>query len=256
MWIILIILLLVLAIVVCYLMKPVVSGGGEKNREYEYAFMFEPVEEAATKADELREKLKSLGAKRRAEVLMPIAVYNHLQYEPDDKSGPYIRVRHEGDRVTFTVKSDLDSKFVKEYEVNVDKPGGNTVDEMHKMLTALKFPLKYRVEKLREIWNMDEAEIVFDTYPGLPIYIEIETDSKKKLDAVTRKLGFDPKMALTKERDMYSRVYGFPKDRKPPPNAQLIFSEDAKKQFEGLFEKNEELFDKLLKEQIEYIKKL
>lgn len=248
--------MLVLAIIVCYLMKPVVSGGGENNREYEYAFMFEPAEEAATKADELRKKLKRLGATKRAEVVMPIAVYNHPQYEPDDKTGPYVRVRHEGDRVTFTVKSDIDSKFVKEYEVNVDKSDSDVVDEMHKLLTSLNFSLKYRVEKLRETWNMDEAEIVFDTYPGLPIYIEIETDSKKKLDAVTRKLGFDPKNALTKDRDMYSRVYGFPKDRKPPPNAQLIFSEDAKKQFEGLFEKNEELFDKLLKEQIAHIKKL
>ena len=241
---------------VYYFMKPAISGGGEKNREYEYAFVFEPFEEAATKADELREKLREIGAKRRAEVIMPIAVYHHPQYEPDDKSGPYIRVRHEGDRVTFTVKSDLDSKFVKEFEVNVDKPDSDVVSEMHKMLTALKFPLKYRVEKLREIWDMNDAEIVFDTYPGLPTYIEIETDSKKKLDAATRKLGFDPKNALTKEKDMYSRVYGFPKDRKPPPNAELVFSEDAKKQFEGMFEKNEELFDKLLEEQIAHVQKL
>ena len=327
-------------------MRSSVNDGGEKNREYEYAFMFEPVEESTAKADELREKLQKLGAKKKSEVVMPIAVYRHPQYKPEDKiahyicvrhegehvvftvelntnstvkkfevnvdkpggnvvdemdklltalkfplkdraeklqklgsnrearvvipitvyrlpqydpydkNTPYIRIRHEGEHVAFTVKLDLHSKFVKEFEVNVDKPGGNVVNEMHNMLTALKFPLKYRVEKLRETWNMDDVEIVFDTYPGLPTYIEIEAVSKQELDAATQKLGFDPKAALTKERNMYSRVYGFPKDRKPSPNAQLTFSEGAKKQFEGMFEKNEELFDKLLKEQIAYVKKL
>ncbi len=257
MWILLFILIVVLAILVYLYMRSNIKGGGEKvSREYEYAFLFEPFEEATVKADELRKKLRDLEAEKKAEVVMPIAVYHHPQYEPDDKSGPYVRVRHEGDHVTFTVKSDLDSKFVKEYEVNVEKPNGDTVDEMHKLLTALKFPIKYRVEKLREIWNIDDAEVVFDTYPGLPTYIEIEAESKKKLDEVTRKLGFDPKEASARKQDLYSIVYGISDDHKPPPNSELAFNEDAKKQFEGMFEKNEDLFDKLLAEQIAYVKKL
>jgi adenylate cyclase class IV len=259
---ILFILILLVAAAIYLLTKKVrMHGGGQKKddpHEYEYAFMLDVTDEFPSPVSEdLRKKLQEAGAVKRLETVMPIAVYLHPNADKDDNDTPYIRVRHEGPHVAFTVKTDRAAKFVKEYEVNVEKPGGSAVDEMHKILSALSFPLKYRVEKLREIWDFaptgENVEVVFDTYPGLPTYIEIEAHSKKVLDHATKLLGFDPKDHMS-VRDVYSRVYGFPTDRKILPGAELTFNGDPKKQFEGMFKKNEPMFDELVKKQQKYIK--
>jgi adenylate cyclase class IV len=228
----------------------------DNDREYEYAFRFPEKEWRGEGVEKLRKKLLEVGAKKRLEVVMPLAAYHHPNYKPDDQAGPYVRVRHEGPHVAFTVKTDRTAQFVKEYEVKVS-PTDTAVGEMHKLLSALEFPLKYRVEKLREIWDMEvdgkDVEIVMDTYPGLPTYFEVETHNKEVLDKATKILGFDPKDDFSADRDNYSYVYGFSKDRVVPPGSELTFSPNAKKQFKGKFKKNEKLFDELLKKQIEYV---
>jgi adenylate cyclase class 2 len=260
--------LFVALIVVAYLLYSFGSLGSlgsgakepSKHVEYEYAFLFPEDEWDGTGVAKLQTKLQKLGGKKISETVMPITVYYLSDTDPHNKLSPYIRVRDEGNRTTFTFKTDLDKQFVTEHEVNIEKPGSNAANEMHKILLGLKLSIKYRVEKLREIWhyNVDgeNVEVVFDTYPGLPTYIEIEAKSKELLDKATKKLGFNPDKALDSSMDVYSRIYGMPKDRKPILGAELTFSENAKQQFVGLFTKNEELFDKLLKKQIKHVKNL
>ena len=54
---------------------------------------------------------------------------------------------------------------------------------------------EFYMEKIREIYEFDDCELVFDHYPGLPGYIEIEAPSEEKLKelAVYFNLNFNEK---------------------------------------------------------------
>lgn len=80
------------------------------NREIAWQFAVDPSE-----LDDLRIALYTMGAAREGEYLMPIIVYSNPM-KPDI----YIRIRHEGKHVSFTVKTDLKAEFPIEHEIEVE----------------------------------------------------------------------------------------------------------------------------------------
>lgn len=215
------------------------------NREIEWQFQVQQ-----DQLDDLRRMLLSMGATCEGEYLMPIIVYNHPT-RPD----VYIRVRHEGNHVTFTVKTDLKAEFPIEHEVEVE-PTQKNIDELNAMLLLLGNTVRYRVEKIREVWRLPGIkEIVFDSYPGAPTFIEIDAHSEAVLHRVADDLGFmyDDRM---RNKDIYNHFYGIPADRVIPPGNELRFEPNAKRQFAGMFAHGEQQFDRILLEQLERIKKL
>lgn len=206
------------------------------KREYEYRF----------KNIDLK-KIRNMIRKNRGrqvlpKTLMPIIVFHH----PQNKKDLYIRVRHEGDKITFTIKTDLRNEFPIEREVEI-----NNMKEMIDMLKLLGFRIRYRVEKLREIWIIKGAkEIVFDSYPGLPTYMEIDAHSKNDLERITKLLGLKSKKRWL-GGDMYGEYYGLPKKRR---KGDLTFK-NANKVIGKYVRKNKKLFNLTLSLQKKYIKK-
>jgi adenylate cyclase class IV len=103
-----------------------------------------------------------------------------------------IRVRDEGFRITFTIKDTSQGKFEKttffklKYEVNVDN-----YDMMNIMLHQLNLEEKYQLNKFREIYKSKNGknEVIFDHFPGLPGYMEIESLSEKELEKTMKLFG-------------------------------------------------------------------
>ena len=84
----------------------------------------------------------------------------------------HIRVRDEGNgNLTLTLKTNLNSSqpisktiLVNDYFLTID------------ILKGIDIRSKYRVEKIREIWELNNKCIInFDMFPGLPYYIEIKS---------------------------------------------------------------------------------
>lgn len=218
------------------------TGGTEDDREIEWRFVFDD----ADHIKKVRKTLKTMGAKLRVEALMPIMVYN------PPVGDAYVRVRHQGDEIALTVKTDQKSEFPIENEVEME-PTQENIDQLDKILRATGHTLKYRVEKVREFWTLPGIkEIVFDSLPGIPMYIEIDAESLDDLERVTKKLGFNPKDRIVYQ-DFYSYWYGIPKERDIKPGALLTF--DDVSQFDGMITKNQDLFDKTIAAQREYNKK-
>jgi len=222
------------------------------KHEYEYAFYF--------KDEEIRQQmlnlLKTKGAKHVGEFLMPLVTYD----TPDsvngsDKDPPYIRVRRENDGVKFTVKTGQKNKFVEEHQVEIK--ADDAVAEMDAILKILGLTVRYKVEKLRDIWILpvdgNDVEIVFDTYPGAPTYMEIEAPTEQILNNAVRLLGLDPKDHKANQ-DLYPDFFGISKSRDIPKGNELTFN-NAKQSFAGMFTKNEDLFDANLKRQQEHLAK-
>ena len=208
------------------------------NKEYE-------VRISNIDTTEFRKKLKKIGAKLdNPKQLMPSVVFTH----PKNKKDSYVRIRNEGKQITMTSKSNLKNKFVTEYEVEIDDFQSG-VD----LLLSLGCKIKYYAEKIRETWKLPGCkEIVFDSYPGLKEYIEIECNSEKILNSTMKKLDVKPDNSDISIDGMYLNQYGIKKDRK---KSERFTFKDSKKNLSKFITKNKSTFNKIIKEQLDFLNK-
>jgi len=194
---------------------------------------------------EFRKKLKKFGAKLdNPKRLMPAVVFTH----PNNIKDSYVRIRDEGKKITMTSKSNLKNKFVTEYEVEIDD-----FQIGFDLLLSLGCKVKYYVEKIRETWKIPGCkEIVFDSYPGLKEYIEIECNSEKILNSTMKKLDVKPDDSDITIDGMFLNQYGIKKDRK---KSDKFTFKDAKKNLFKFIKKNKSIFNKIIKEQLDFLNK-
>lgn len=141
----------------------------------------------------LREKLESLGAK----MVYPERPMKRKNFDfPSrslDKMGGWARVRDEGDKVTMSYKQvdDLTLHGVKEVVVGVSSFEGAC-----SFCAAIGLEEKAYQETKREMWHFGNSEITIDTWPWIPTFVELESQSEEEIKALATKLGFDWKDAL------------------------------------------------------------
>lgn len=151
------------------------------NTEFEVKFV-------AVDHDNVREKLKAVGAKCEYPMrLMKRAIIEDTNGEMQEKDA-YIRVRDEGDKITLTYKQfdALSVDGAKEIETTV-----GSFDDAVRIFDAVGLKTRSMQESKREKWNLGGAEIVLDEWPWLNTYIEIEGANEKKLQEVASMLDFD-----------------------------------------------------------------
>tara|TARA_B100001248_G_scaffold232983_1_gene194215 strand:- start:19 stop:654 length:636 start_codon:yes stop_codon:yes gene_type:complete len=194
---------------------------------------------------EFRKKLKKFGAKLdNPKRLMPSVVFTH----PKNKKDSYVRIRDEGKKITMTSKSNLKDKFLTEYEVEIDD-----FQSGFDLLISLGCKVRYYVEKIRETWKLPGCkEIVFDSYPGLKEYIEIECNSEKILNSTMKKLDVKPDGSDITIDGMFLNQYGIKKNRK---KSEKFTFKDAKKNLSKFITKNKSTFNKIIKEQLDFLNK-
>lgn len=155
--------------------------------------------------DEMREKLKALGA----ELVMPEVLMKRVVFYTGEHS--FARVRNEGDKIVMTYKNISDDySILGTKEVNV------VVDDYDKAILFLKgcgLEVKAKQETLREMWKLGEVEICIDTWPWLPTFMEIEGPSEEVVWNTAEKLGLDKKKAKFGSVDTtYQHYYGIDTD--------------------------------------------
>jgi len=197
--------------------------------EYEYQFR-------NYDKSKLIKEMKQLGAKKKGEYLFRVNVFNH----PNKIEDTYIRVRDEGFRITMTYKYQPLNKFADENEIIIDD-----FDEAITILNNLGCKTKYYYEKIREIWNLDNCEIVFDTIPCNPEIMEVEATKKKDLIKLIKKLDLEKYRSQSYNNDILKELFGF---TIPKTEKQVTFN-NSKKLFSKLVTKNKPLFNKIVDEQ-------
>lgn len=179
--------------------------------------------------------------------IMPLMVFTH----PTGKKDSYIRIRYEGDHVTFTSKTDLRSNYVTEYEVIID-----SFEQGVKILKSLGCKKRYYVEKLRETWKLPGCkEIVIDSYPGSREYLEIDAYNENALKKTAQLLGLKkPTFPLPNVNTIYENDYGIPHNRKTS-GGDFTFKNAYNKDKKDI-KKNKSMFKKILKKQQKYYEDL
>ena len=122
---------------------------------------------------------------------------------------------------------------------------------LDKMLKILGLKLRWKVEKIREIYKIDNIEVVLDSYPGLPTYFEIEANSELVLNNFCNTLDIDISKHVTTE--IYDTLYGLDPTREKSNNLSF---KSAKSIFENIITKNIDIFYSTLKKQKKIIKKI
>ncbi len=160
---------------------------------------------------------------------------------PIEGNPTYIRIRDEGHKITMTTKTKaVNTQFPIENEIIIDD-----FDQAVNILYSLGCKKKYYYEKIREIWNLKDTEVVFDTNPGLPERMEIEAKSKKILDTIVNHLNLQNEFTKIKT-DRFKDLYGIASLK----NIDLTFN-TAKKEIYKHITKNKKLFNTIITEQKE-----
>lgn len=182
------------------------------------------------------EKIKELGGIHHGTWLFRVQVFIH----PSEKPNTYIRVRDEGYRITMTFKSNINEQFVNENEVII-----NDFDQGCAIFLGLGCTKKYYYEKIREIWHVGNTEICWDTNPGRPDIMEIESTSKAQLNKIVKLLGMEsePHDDFT-EGGLYTDTFGI-----IIPKSMNMYFLTVKKDLSKYCTKNKDKFIKLVDEQ-------
>ena len=198
--------------------------------EYEYEFLNYDKKHIIS-------EIKKKGAKKLGQFIFKVIIFIH----PHGGNTTYIRIRDEGHKITMTTKTKSEkSQFENENEVII-----NDFDEAVNILYSLGCIKKYYYEKIREIWRLKDAEIVFDINPCVPERMEIEAKSKKILDSLVSDLDLQNQMTKEKTNRFYD-LY----DTSIPNNIDLTFNTAKKALFKSI-KKNKDLFIKIITEQKE-----
>lgn len=139
-------------------------------------------------------------------------MYRHVFDLPDPSVDGFVRLRKEGEnKTTLTCKIFNKSKYPQEYELSINEP-------YEKGLEFLKnsgLQLKSFQETAREKWSHPLAkEIVFDRWPGIPEFIEVDCESEENLKKVMDILDIKNKDVRYDGVDtLYEELYKIPKKR-------------------------------------------
>ncbi len=145
---------------------------------------------------DIEKRLIKLGAKKQFRRKFRVYVFDH----PDlrlHKNKSWVRIRDEGDKITFGFKQRLgvvegkQDQSMHETEVEV-----SNFEDTAQILRASGLIDKFCEEKWRTLYTLDDIEFCVDEMPMIPPYLEIEASSWDSVKAAAKQLGFDPKDML------------------------------------------------------------
>ncbi|HRN69771.1 MAG TPA: CYTH domain-containing protein [Candidatus Woesebacteria bacterium] len=157
----------------------------------------------------LREKLKALNAKLiKKEFIQKRSVFHFPAGH--QVAGGWVRVRDEVDTVTMSIKI-IDGDFIenqKEICLSVDDYA-----QAELFLQTLGCEKKAYQESKRELWSLDNGEVMIDEWPFLEPFVEIEGASEESVKQISEKLGFKYEDALfCSVAELYEMKYGVSQD--------------------------------------------
>jgi len=134
--------------------------------------------------NEFKKMLQRLDAKK---VHPKYRMKRHVFHHPDKNVDGFIRLRRESEtKNTLTCKIfNTPSKYPLEYEVELK----DSYEKALEFLQKSGLHLKSYQETEREKWSHPLAkEIVFDTWPGIPEFIEIDCENEENLKKLMQQL--------------------------------------------------------------------
>lgn len=172
------------------------------NIEYEATFY--PIDK-----DDVRSRLRRAGA----ELIRPEFTQKRMNFnlpQGHEIDGAWIRVRDEGDKISLTLKIVDGDRIENQKEVITEV---SDFEATQRLLEHIGCRPKAFQETRRELWRLDEVEIMIDEWPWLEPFVEIEGKSEAAVRLASEALGFDYTEAHFCAVDtLYAKRYGITKE--------------------------------------------
>jgi adenylate cyclase class 2 len=128
--------------------------------------------------DEIVDKLRKLGAEEESEILQKRWIFD-ISPTQEDSKGKWIRLRQAGDKKpTLTLKEKSGSGIDQTNETKIEI---DDFDAMAEILHNLDFGDIYFQESKRHLFIYENILFTLDTWPMIPTYLEIESDSRGRV---------------------------------------------------------------------------
>lgn len=155
--------------------------------------------------DEFIKELEELGAKKVGDWVQKRMVYDfHPKIERK-----WIRLRTNGETTTLTIKHVEDKKKIdgtKELEIVVDD-----FDKTNEILKELGYTPTSIQENKRARYMYEDIEIDIDSWPMIPIYIEIEGKTVEDVEEFLEKINISKEKITTLDvQSIYEEIYHIP----------------------------------------------
>lgn len=137
--------------------------------------------------NEIRAKLSNFGATCQS----PMRLIRRTTFDfPDrrlNKQGSWVRLREELDgSIELMLKRVASNSLGDTYEQPVSV---SNYEQAKQFVLALGLEIKVEEESKRELWRLDDVEIMLDQWPWVPDYIEIEGPTEEAVKKVASLLG-------------------------------------------------------------------
>ncbi|MES2931167.1 MAG: CYTH domain-containing protein [Patescibacteria group bacterium] len=170
----------------------------------------------------VREVLARTGTLENAEHVQHNLAY-HLPPGREIEGG-WLRIRNENGCIAMSLKIIASDRIEDQFEYRLV---ASSMEEARGFLELMGATQKAEQEKKREIWRVDDCEVVIDEWPFLEAYLEVEGPSEASVKAVTEKLGFDYASArVCSASRLYTEKYGVPEKTVNDETPILIFGMD------------------------------
>lgn len=154
--------------------------------------------------DHVRAELKAAGAK----LIYPERLMRRENFDfPGvvlDQKPAWLRLRTEGDKITLTYKERQAETIEGMKEIMIEV---NDFEQAKELLFAIGLVTKSIQETKRELWRLDDCEIMLDTWPWIPSYVEVEGPSEMSVKATSEELGFTWSAAVFDSADNVYQNY-------------------------------------------------
>ncbi|MFO7794270.1 MAG: CYTH domain-containing protein [Candidatus Nanohaloarchaea archaeon] len=139
--------------------------------------------------EDVERRLYEIGASKIFESEIHTELYRFENKDTIDDEGLLrLRVRDDEAFVTRKMASenpDSDLKIKEEIEFDVDNP-----DEVRNFFKSISLNKTLENNKKRVKWVKDDVEVVLDKHEDIPWFLEIEADSKEKIEEMVEQLGY------------------------------------------------------------------
>uniref|UniRef100_A0A6C0I2A3 CYTH domain-containing protein n=1 Tax=viral metagenome TaxID=1070528 RepID=A0A6C0I2A3_9ZZZZ len=220
-------------------------------KEYEYEFYDYNKSKVIAKIKELKGIYKGTFLFRVQQFKLPTSLLSETfqgKDRQDDNKKAYIRVRDEGFKITMTIKIPTSDGFAEETEIVIDN-FENGVD----MILLLGCIKTVYYEKVREIYDIGNTEIIFDMNPGYPEFMEIESKTLAQLNKMVKIFGLTV-VPESEQKNLFVELFGI--DMEKFGKFDNVTFTNVKKLVAPLVTKNIKQFNKLTDDHLKKYKSL
>lgn len=147
---------------------------------------------------DLIKKLRQLGAVDKGEVLLQETIIYDKELEWP-KQMRFVRLRKSGDSVKVTYKEHQSYTIDGTYEIEF---GIDDYKKAELLFEKIGLNPHRHQQKYRHTFELNTVTVDIDTWPSIPVYVELEGNAEEDLKNVAQILGFDWEKA-----DMHSAAW-------------------------------------------------